>query len=63
MPPKLQSEFSIQEYENIFNKYNNKERANLFARDANINEATNSPTINAEDNTPSSALLRSKSPL
>jgi hypothetical protein len=41
----------------------NKQRTNILARDANIGDATNNPTINAEDNMPSSKLLRLKSPL
>jgi len=35
----------------------------LFANDANIGQATRSPTMKAEDKTPSSKLLRLKSPL
>jgi len=35
----------------------------LFAREANIGEATRSPTIKAEDKTPSSKLFKLKSPL
>jgi hypothetical protein len=34
----------------------------ILARDANIGDATNNPTMNAEDSTPSSKLLRLKSP-
>jgi hypothetical protein len=35
----------------------------LFANDANIGEATRSPTIKADDRTPSSKLLKLNSPL
>jgi len=35
----------------------------LLARDANIGEATRSPTIKADDKTPSSKLFNLKSPL
>lgn len=40
-----------------------KEDVHLFAKDANIGEATRSPTINAEDRTPSWKLFKLKSPL
>lgn len=35
----------------------------LFANDANIGQATRSPTMKAEDKTPSSKSFRLKSPL
>ena len=35
----------------------------LFANDANMGEATRSPTMNADDKTPSWKLLKLKSPL
>jgi hypothetical protein len=35
----------------------------IFANDANMGEAINNPTINADDSTPSSKLFRLKSPL
>jgi hypothetical protein len=35
----------------------------LFANDANMGEATRSPTIKADDRTPSSKLLKWNSPL
>lgn len=45
-----------------YSRYNIKD-VHLFAKEANIGEATRSPTINAEDRTPSSKLFKSKSPL
>ena len=39
------------------------EGVHLFDKDANIGEATRSPTINAEDRTPSWKLFKLKSPL
>lgn len=42
---------------------NEKSDHDLCAKDANIGDATRSPTMNADDITPSSKLVKSKSPL
>jgi len=47
----------------ICNNYFGKNNHYLFAREANIGEATRSPTIKADDRTPSSKLFKLKSPL
>lgn len=57
--------FYYQKLWNIRRRVSNDiiEGIHLFAKDANIGEATRSPTMNADDKTPSWKLLKLKSPL